>query len=298
MSLLELFVEVDDFCQAFEAQISKQQLAGKSKRGPSPSLAVSEIMTLMIDFHQEGYRNFKDYYLSHVCQYLRCEFPGLVSYNRFVELMSGVLLPLIAYLQSRYGQCTGISFVDSTAIAVCHNRRIRRHKVFKDLAARGKTSVDWFFRGRKSCLLPSEQCLRIFDLEGFKLHLIVSDQGELLAVFLTPGNVDDRDPLPQMTQDLFGKLFGDRGYISQRLFAELFEQGLELITSIRHNMKNSLMRLEDKLLLPKRYIIETINDQLKNISQIEHTRHRKPAKKLSEKENQASFFTIKRIIAT
>lgn len=257
MSLLELFVEVDDFCQAFEAQVGKQQLPGKGKRGPAPNLSASEIMTIVIDFHQEGYRNFKDYYLKQVCQYLTGEFPKLPSYNRFVEVMSGVLLPLTAYLQSRYGACTGISFVDSTAIAVCHNCRIRRHKVFKDLAARGKTSVDWFF--------------------GFKLHLIVNDQGELLAVFLTPGNVDDRVPLAQMTQDLFGRLFGDRGYVSQALFEQLFEQGIELITTIRKNMKNSLMKLEDKLLLRKRYIIETINDQLKNISQIEHTRHRKPA---------------------
>ena len=257
MSLLELFVEVDDFCQGFEVEIAKQQLPGKAKRGPSCGLSSSEIMTIVIDFHQEGYRNFKDYYLKHVCLDLGGEFPNLPSYNRFVELMSGVLLPLTAYLQSRYGKCTGISFVDSTAIAVCHNRRIRRHKVFKDLAARGKTSMDWFF--------------------GFKLHLIVSDQGELLAAFLTPGNMDDREPLPQMTQDLFGKLFGDRGYISQKLFEQLFAQGLELITSIRKTMKNSLMKLEDKLLLRKRYIIETINDQLKNISQIEHTRHRKPA---------------------
>jgi hypothetical protein len=243
MSLLELFVEVDDFCQAFEARISHQQLAGKSKRGPASTLSASEIMTIVVDFHQEGYRNFKDYYLKHVRQDMRREFPGLVSYNRFVELMSGVLLPLIAYLQSRYGECTGISFVDSTALAVCHNRRIHKHKVFKDLAARGKTSVGWFF--------------------GFKLHLIVSDQGELLAVFLTPGNVDAREPLPHMTRDLFGKLFGDRGYISQKLFEQLFEHGLELITGIRKNMKNSLMKLEDKLLLRKCHIIETINDQLK-----------------------------------
>ena len=257
MSLLELFVEVDDFCQAFEVRLGKQQLPGKSKRGPVAGLSASEIMTIVIDFHQEGYRNFKDYYQRHVCQYLRGEFPGLVSYNRFVELMSGVLLPLLAYLKSRYAKCSGISFVDSTKIAVCHNRRIRKHKVFKDFAGRGKTSVDWFY--------------------GFKLHLIVNDQGELLAVFLTPGNVDDRAPLPHMTKDLFGKLFGDRGYVSQPLFEQLFQQGVELITTLRKNMKNALMKLEDKLLLRKRYIIETINDQLKNISQSEHTRHRKPA---------------------
>jgi hypothetical protein len=109
---------------------------------------------------------------------------------------------------------------------------------------------------------------------GFKLHIIVNDCGELLAVKLTPGNVDDRQPVPEMTQGLFGKLFGDKGYISQKLFDELLARGLQLFTRIKKNMKNKLMPLMDKILLRKRSIIETINDQLKNISQIEHTCHR------------------------
>ncbi len=109
---------------------------------------------------------------------------------------------------------------------------------------------------------------------GFKLHLVVNDQGELLAFCVTPGNTDDRKPVPEMVKELFGKLFGDKGYISQELFEQLFEQGLQLITHIRKNMKNKLVPIVDKLLLRKRAIIETINDQLKNISQIEHTRHR------------------------
>lgn len=256
MSLLELFVQVDDFCQAFERWAAQQQLPGRSKRGPEPSLSASEVMTIVIHFHQASYRNFKHYYQHYVCKQLVAEFPGLVSYGRFVELMPYVLLPLCAYLQHRFGSCTGIAYVDSTSIAVCHNRRIHRHKVFRDLAARGKTTMGWFY--------------------GFKLHLIVNDQGELLAVHLTPGNVDDRKPLPEMTKDLFGKLFGDKGYLSQVLFEQLFERGLELITSLRKNMKGQLMLLSDRLLLRKRFIIETINDQLKNISQIEHTRHRSP----------------------
>jgi hypothetical protein len=185
---------------------------------------------------------------------MRSEFPNLVSYNRFVELMPRTLIPLLAYMRGRKGNCTGISFVDSTPLKVCHNRRINRHKVFAGLAERGKTSMGWFF--------------------GFKLHLVVNDQGEILAFQLTPGNVDDRKPVPKMTKKLFGKLFGDRGYISQALFQQLYEEGLMLITSLRKNMKNHLMLLEDKLMLRKRSIIETINDQLKNISQIEHTRHR------------------------
>lgn len=254
MSLLELFCDVDDFCCTFAALISEKQLTSGRKRGPKPSLMTSEIMTIIIHFHQAGYRDFKSYYQKHVQVYLNEEFPGLVSYNRFVELIPSVLLTLCAYLRSRFGSCPGIAFVDSTPIVVCHNRRIRRHKVFKGLAARGKTSMGWFY--------------------GFKLHLIVSDQGELLAVQLTPGNVDDRKPLPEMSKKLFGKLFGDKGYLSQALFEELFERGLELITSLRKGMKPQLMLLTDRLLLRKRFIIETITDQLKNISQIEHTRHR------------------------
>jgi transposase len=171
--------------------------------------------------------------------------------------MPGVLLLLCAHLRSRFGRCTGIAFVDSTPVAVCHNRRITRHRVFKDLAARGKSTMGWFY--------------------GFKLHLIVNEQGELLAVHLTPGNVDDRRPLEGMSKDLLGKLFGDKGYLSHALFKTLYERGLELITSLRKNMKGQLMRLSDRLLLRKRFIIETITDQLKNISQIEHTRHRSPA---------------------
>jgi hypothetical protein len=109
---------------------------------------------------------------------------------------------------------------------------------------------------------------------SYKLHLVVNDQGEILAFQLTPGNVDDRKPVPKMTEKLFGKLFADRGYISQALFQQLYDEGLVLVTSIRKNMKNHLMLLEDKLMLRKRSIIEAINDQLKNISQIEHSRHR------------------------
>jgi hypothetical protein len=255
MSLLELFCDVDDFYQEFESWANHQQLPKGRKRGPAQALSTSEIMTLIIAFHMTGHRTFKSYY-QYVQKHLKSEFPKIVSYNRFVELMPSVLLALCAYLKSRFGDCTGLAFVDSTPLVVCHNRRIRRNKVFKGLAARGKSTMGWFF--------------------GFKLHLIVSEQGELLAVCLTPGNTDDRAPVPELTQALFGKVFGDKGYISQALFETLFERGVELITGIRKNMKGQLMRLADRLLLRKRFLIETINDQLKNISQIEHTRHRSP----------------------
>jgi transposase len=253
MSILELFCCVDDFCKTWAEYGLPMQL-GQPKPGPKPKLALSEIMTIIIHFHQSHYRDFKAYYSQHVFKHLRSEFPGLVSYNRFVELMPTTLLPLCVYLASRLASSHGIAFIDSTPLPVCHNKRISRHKVFADLAERGKSSLGWFY--------------------GFKLHLIVDDQGELLALCLTPGNVEDRKPVPRLAKKLLGKLCGDRGYLSQRLFEQLFKQGLHLITPIRKNMPNQLMPLMDKLLIRKRSIIETINDQLKNISQIAHTRHR------------------------
>ena len=255
MEIYTLFCEIDDFCIEFEPKMNQHLIAdGKIKRLRKSTLALSEVMTIIIEFQHSGYRTFKHYYQRHVCVYLRWAFPKVVSYNRFVELMGNALLPLCAYLQTRKGRCSGISFIDSMPIAVCHNRRIHSHQVFDETAERGKNSVGWFY--------------------GFKLHLIVNDEGELLAVQLTAGNVDDRTPVPKLVKDLFGKLFGDKGYISQKLFDLLFADGIQFVTKIRKNMKNKLMPVFDKLMLRKRAIIETIYDQLKNISQIEHTRHR------------------------
>ena len=255
MSLTELFCHVDDFCQAFEPVWQREQLSsGMSQRRRVGQLCLSEIMTILIHFHQSHYRDFKSYYTQHVQVYLRREFPRLVSYERFVQRMSSALIPLCAYLRRCYGRCTGIGFIDSTPLVVCHNRRIHQHRVFRDVAARGKSSVDWFY--------------------GFKLHLVVNDRGELLACRLTPGNTDDRTPVPRLVERLWGKLFGDKGYLSQPLTEQLLERGVHLITKLKSNMRNRLILLLDKLLLRKRSILETITDQLKNISQIEHTRHR------------------------
>lgn len=255
MSLVEMFCIVDDFCQQFEPKWKQFQLqTGNVKRIRKTKMSLSEVMTIIIHFHQSDYRTFKAYYRKHVCKHLKVEFPKRVSYSQFTRLMQQAFVPLTLFLLTQRGTCTGISFMDSTSIRVCHNRRIRRHRVFSGLAQRGKTTMGWFF--------------------GFKLHLVVNEYGEILSFQLTPGNVDDRKPVPILLQDLFGKVFADKGYISQKLFEELFEEDIQLITGIRKNMKNQLMPLMDKLLLRKRAIIETINDQLKNISQIEHSRHR------------------------
>jgi len=256
-SLLELYCDVDDFCQVF-LPIWEQHLlsSGQKKRQRARSLTMSETMTILIAFHQSHYRDFKAYYTEQVLKYWQREFPGLVSYNRFVEYIPCVVVPLMVYLRTCcLGQCSGISFIDSTSLDVCLNQRIHSHKVFAGLAARGKTSTGWFF--------------------GFKLHLVVNDQGELLQFCITPGNVDDRKVVARLARKLFGKLFGDKGYISGPLADELRQMfNLQLITKVRGNMKNQLMLMSDRLLLRKRAIIETIIDQLKNISQIEHSRHR------------------------
>jgi len=256
-SLLELFCDVDDFCQAFLPAWNRQLMtSGQKQRQRARSLTMSEIMTILIAFHQSHYRDFKAYYCEQVLKSWRAEFPGLVSYTRFVEYTPSALVPLIIFVRTHcLGRCTGISFVDSTSLDVCLNQRIHTHKVFAGLAARGKTSTGWFF--------------------GFKLHLIVNDQGELLQFCLSPGNVDDRKPVPRLAKSLFGKLFGDKGYVSNSLAQSLRSMfNVHLITKLRRNMKNQLITWTDRILLRRRAIVETVIDQLKNISQIEHSRHR------------------------
>lgn len=255
MDILNLFFDIDEFCKLFEPIWTKHLLGnGQLHRQRSRTLALSEVMTILVLFHASGYRNLKQFYLEFVCQHLRREFPEVVAYSRFVEFERDSLIPLAAYLQTRRGQCTGISFVDSTKLAVCENLPIPQHRQFADLAKRGKTSVDWFF--------------------GFKLHLTVSECGGLLSWFITPGNCDDRKPVPKLTRKLWGRLFGDKGYVSNPLKLLLSDSNIEFVTKLKKNMKAQEISAIDKILLRKRAIIETVFDQLKNISQIEHSRHR------------------------
>jgi len=255
MCLTSIFCKLDDFCQEFENQWNKRLLVSNEKtRNRSGQMSLSERLTIFTMFHPPHYRNFKHFYIDKILKYHRKDFPHLVTYERFVTLMPSMLVPMTLFLCSQKGECTGISYIDSTKLKVCENIRIPRNKVFRGIAQRGKSSTGWFY--------------------GFKLHLIVNDKGELLSFYISAGNMDDRVPVEEMSKCLFGKIFGDKGYISQKLFEALIGKGLQLITTVKSNMKNKLMSITDKILLRKRYIIETINDQLKNISQIEHSRHR------------------------
>jgi hypothetical protein len=253
--ITEIFFIVDDFCIEFERSVSEHLIGNKPKR--KPRVSFSEVITLMVMFHSGGYRNMKHFYVHYVQKHLSDLFPQTVSYNRFVELMQASTLPMSIFLKTCcMGEGTGISFIDSTPIRVCKNKRIKRNRVFQGLAKLGKSTMGYFF--------------------GFKLHIVINDKGELLNFVITQGNVDDREPLKNANfiKALSGKLYADKGYISSKLTNMLFIDGLHLITSIRNNMKNSLMELKDKILLRKRSVIETVNDELKNMCQIEHSRHR------------------------
>jgi hypothetical protein len=258
--ITEIFVKVDDFCNEFEIEFRKHQLptSGQVKtRNRKAGLSDSEVITLLISFHGGQFRNFKHFYLNFIYVHYMDDFPGLVSYNRFIELSHRCAVAFMLFLHHCCrGECTGISFIDSTILRVCHNKRIKRNKTFKGIAEVGKSTMGWFF--------------------GFKLHLIINDKGEILSFYLTKGNVDDRDSktITSMTKEIFGKLFGDKGYISKALGDVLFGNGIQLITAVRRNMKSKALSNEEKILLRKRSVIETVNDELKNICQVEHTRHR------------------------
>ena len=253
--ITEIFYLVDEFCLSFEKTIQKHLIGNKPKR--TPKMSCSEVITIMVLFHSGGFRNMKHFYLYYVQKHMSHLFPNTVSYNRFLELMQSATFPMSIFLKSCcMGEGTGISFIDSTPVRVCKYKRIDRNKVFAGLAQIGKSTMGYFF--------------------GFKLHIVINNKVELLNFVITPGNTDDREPLKNKSfiQALKGKLYADKGYISKELTHILFMDGLHLITSIRNNMKNTLMELKDKILLRKRAVIETVNDELKNICQIEHSRHR------------------------
>lgn len=258
--ITKIFCIIDDFCKEFEKAKSGHLLSKDNaikRRNRKCKLSDSEVITIMTLFHFGNFRNLKHFYIYYVKIHLKKEFPETVSYTRFVELQQKATAPMAVFLKMCcLGKCTGISFIDSTPLRACHIRRERQHKVFKGVAAKGQCSMGWFF--------------------GFKLHLITNDRGEVLDFMLTRGNVDDRDPLKnhQFHKKIFGKIFGDKGYIGKDLFEQLFIDGVHLVTKIRKNMKNSLMHIHDKIMLRKRALIETVNDELKNQCQIEHTRHR------------------------
>lgn len=251
-----LFCFVDDFYKGFEPWYKKSLISSSSKkRNRVCKMSLSEIITILIAFHQSGMSCFKYFYLELIRNHKNL-FNYLVHYDRFVALIKLAFPALVCLLKTLEGKVTEYLFIDATPMVVCHNLREKRHKVFKGLAKKGKTSTGWFF--------------------GFKLHFIFNTSGEIVRMQITGGNVNDRSPVMSIMRDISAKLIGDKGYISKKLSADLFEQGTTLITKIKKKMKNYLMDLTDKMMLMKRSFIETIFSSIKLLGTLIHHRHRSP----------------------
>src|SRR5215208_7146303 len=212
-----------DFCKVFADWEAHRLLPSEQARQRSGKLSRAEMLFIVVLFHLSPYKNFKVFYLYGIGGQCRACFDELPHYDRLVSLMPRLFVPLMVLRHGLSGEQTGVYFVDSTKLAVCHNRRIRRHKVFY----------------------------------GLKLHFVINHKGQIMALKITPGNTADRTVLDEMTRHLAGKLYADKGYIGRELFHKLWRHGLHLITSIRRNMRNYLMPLADKVMLRKRFVIET-----------------------------------------
>lgn len=257
--LIEIFISCDDFCKIYDQWLATKSLTSEQNIPSKTALSDSEMMTILIFYHYSEYKNFQYYYQSLVMNVLRQSFPKIPSYSRFIELIPYQTLKLQMFLkyQTLLSLRTGNYFIDSKKMPVCDNRRIKSNKVFINFAGRGKSSTGWFY--------------------GLKTHLIINELGQIVDCELTPANVSDNDEklLKKMLKNLKGKCFGDKGYLT-KLFEEFYLQGLTLITKVRKNMKNKLIQFDDKINLKKRALIESVNDILMTVFDIDHTRHRSP----------------------
>lgn len=253
----EIFCDIDDFCKEYFQGGSKYLLPNpEKKRDRAMQMSLSEIATILVLFQMSHYRTFKDFYCGCVLQDMKNDFPAALSYTRFVACQSAALRMLAAYLLSRAGKHTGLYYIDSTTLRVCHNKRIYRNKVFRGIAKRSKSTMGWFY--------------------GFKLHIVINHQGELISFCLTKGNVDDRAVVRKLMAHLKGLGAGDKGYLGKDLADDLAKHELKFVTKVRKNMKKKMLSAFETFFLKQRSIVETIIDQLKNWYHVEHSRHRSP----------------------
>jgi len=264
--LIRLYIDIDDFCKKYQ---DWRTVNNKSTQRWHSQLSCSEVMTLLVFYHQSGYKCFEYFYEKMVLSNLKDYFPSLVGYKRFLRLIPNCLdlLHMFAQWQTYQSRRTGIFYVDSKRLPVCHNKRIHSHKVFDGVAARGKSSTGWFY--------------------GLKVHLVINNFGEIVSFLFTSANFSDNNHkvLAHLFEGLQGNCYGDKGhpgkgYLST-LFEEFYQKGLKIVTKLKKNMKNKLMVLQEKYHLCKRGIIESVNDILMTVQDIEHTRHRSPVNALA-----------------
>jgi transposase len=271
--IVSVYYFIDEFCKVYEDWERGRLLPRPGKRNRPGGMSLAELLTIAVCYHLSGFKCFKYFYLYDMGIRHTDKFPGLISYSRFVQLMPRLFMPLCVLLQSLRGEETGIYFMDSTSLSVCHNRRISRNRVFAGLAERGKTTMGWFY--------------------GFKLHLVINHKGQIMAMKITRGNINDREPVMQLTSGLEGIIAADKGYLGKKLFDALYKRGLKLLTGIRKNMKNILLPLQEKYILRKRFLVETIFGLLKKHYDIQHTRHRSPANAFVNAIAAITAFSIK-----
>lgn len=263
MDLVTIFCQVDDFCKLYKEYAQENLLPfeniGCVKGKRQRNMTTSEVMSVLIYYGScsESFKTLSAFY-EYTYDELKSAFPGLLSYGRIIELKQEIMIPMTSLLVSIFSECSGISYVDSTAIHACHVKREHSHRVLKDIAAKGKTTYGWFY--------------------GTKLHAILNEFSELVYCCFTSGNIADNnnDLMRKFASKLWGKMFGDRGYIVNKpLWQELYEGGLQVIYNIRSNMKNILIPLCDKLLLLKRSnIAEGAFSKLKHRMSLQDTRLR------------------------
>ncbi len=255
--LIEIFIDVDDFCLHADAWLS--HTAHAHDFDWRSNLHYSEAMTILIFYHHSGYKCFQYYYQKLVQTQLKSYFPTVVNYKYFLSFIPKLYPLMHIFLQWRCSQNerTGQYYVDSKKLPVCKNQRIHSNRVFRGIASRGKSSTGWFY--------------------GLKLHLVINNLGQVTNFLFTAANFADnnKDVLRTLFKDLQGHCYGDKGYIT-KLFEYFFTNGLRLVTKVRKNMKARLIPLHERYALMKRGVIESVNDILMTVCDIEHTRHRSP----------------------
>ena len=250
-----IFYLVDNFCIEYTKWEKNKLLPSTRQRNRLGKMNLSELLSVVLFFYLSPCRDFKNYYL----YFLPHKYKGyfdLVGYSRMIQLMPRLILPLSIIMQYMFGEETGIYYIDSTKLQICHGKRTKSNKVFKNIAKVGHSSYGWFM--------------------GFKLHIIINNKGHIMAVKITKGNHSDSMAAPALAKGLIGNLYGDKGYISKKLFDQLFKSGLKIFTGIRKDMKNHLISNTDKCFLRKRVLVESVFNVLKNSMGLEHTRHRSP----------------------
>lgn len=250
-----IYYFLDNFTKVYRSWVAHKLLPSEVLRERESRLSLSELLCILLCFYISPCKDFKSYYLYYLPSRHRGCF-ALLSYSRFIQLLLRLLLPLTVLLHCLRGEDSGIYYIDSTKLAICHAKRTGSNRVFKQLCNIGKSSYGWFM--------------------GFKLHVLINSKGQIMAIAITKASTADLSQLTTLTKQITGKLFADKAYISKALWTELMSKGLQLYTSLRKGMKQHFIPIADKILLRKRSLIESLFNVLKNRMNLEHTRHRSP----------------------